>query len=110
MLQRIYGTAWTSKEDLDAYLVRLEEAAKRDHRKLGKELDLFHMQEEATGSVFWHHKGWTIYLQIENYDELMFQLNEFQGRSQIVLIKYYLSSPLLLFLLCYFNSHQRRQM
>ena len=67
MLQRIYGTAWESKESLDSYLKMLEEAAMRDHRKIGKELDLFHIQEEATGSVFWHPKGYIIYRQIENY-------------------------------------------
>jgi len=67
MLHRIYGTAWESKESLDGYLKMLEEAAMRDHRKIGKELDLFHIQEEATGSVFWHHKGYIIYRQIENY-------------------------------------------
>jgi threonyl-tRNA synthetase len=67
MLQRIYGTAFLSQEDLDQHLHRLEEAEKRDHRKLGKELDLFHIQEEATGSVFWHEKGYELYLTIENY-------------------------------------------
>ncbi|KAB2313450.1 threonine--tRNA ligase [Betaproteobacteria bacterium SCN2] len=67
MLQRIYGTAWAKKEDLDAYLHRLEEAEKRDHRKLSKHLDLFHMQEEAPGMVFWHPKGWVIWQQIEQY-------------------------------------------
>jgi len=67
MLQRVYGTAWAKKEDLDAYLFRLEEAEKRDHRKLGKQLDLFHTQEEAPGMVFWHPKGWTIWQQIEQY-------------------------------------------
>ena len=67
MLQRIYGTAWTKKEDLDAYLYRLEEAEKRDHRKLGKQLDLFHLQDEAPGMVFWHPKGWVIWQQIEQY-------------------------------------------
>ena len=67
MLQRIYGTAWTNKEDLDQYLSFLEEAKKRDHRKIGKDLDLFHIQEEATGSVFWHEKGYVIYRLIENY-------------------------------------------
>ncbi|HQX46624.1 MAG TPA: threonine--tRNA ligase [Steroidobacteraceae bacterium] len=61
MLQRIYGTAWADKKDLDAYLHRLEEAEKRDHRRIGRELDLFHMQEEAPGAVFWHPKGWTIF-------------------------------------------------
>ena len=67
MLQRVYGTAWTKKEDLEAYLFRLEEAEKRDHRKLGKQLDLFHLQEEAPGMVFWHPKGWVIWQQIEQY-------------------------------------------
>ncbi|HEX4985673.1 MAG TPA: threonine--tRNA ligase [Burkholderiales bacterium] len=67
MLQRVYGTAWAKKEDLDAYLFRLEEAEKRDHRKLGKQLDLFHTQEEAPGMVFWHPKGWTIWQQVEQY-------------------------------------------
>ena len=67
MLQRIYGTAWGDKKDLQAYLHRLEEAEKRDHRKLGKALNLFHAQEEAPGMVFWHEKGWTIYQQIEQY-------------------------------------------
>jgi threonyl-tRNA synthetase len=67
MLQRIYGTAWAKKEELDAYLHRLEEAEKRDHRKLGKQLGLFHLQEEAPGMVFWHPKGWLIWQQVEQY-------------------------------------------
>ncbi|MFT2111418.1 threonine--tRNA ligase [Marinomonas sp. 2405UD68-3] len=67
MLQRIYGTAWNDKKELKAYLTRLEEAEKRDHRKLGKKLDLFHVQEEAPGMVFWHQKGWTLYQVIEQY-------------------------------------------
>jgi threonyl-tRNA synthetase len=67
MLQRIYGTAWVRKEDQDAYLHRLEEAEKRDHRKLGRSLDLFHMQDEAPGMVFWHPKGWMIWQQVEQY-------------------------------------------
>ncbi|WP_395476399.1 threonine--tRNA ligase [Rickettsia endosymbiont of Pantilius tunicatus] len=67
VLQRIYGTAWATKEQLDSYLFMLEEAEKRDHRKLGKELDLFHFQEEAQGMVFWHDKGWSIYNTIEQY-------------------------------------------
>ncbi|OQW67164.1 MAG: threonine--tRNA ligase [Proteobacteria bacterium ST_bin11] len=67
MLQRIYGTAWGDAKELAAYLHRLEEAEKRDHRKIGKALDLFHTQEEAPGMVFWHDKGWTIYQQIEQY-------------------------------------------
>ncbi|HQQ74938.1 MAG TPA: threonine--tRNA ligase [Pseudomonadales bacterium] len=66
-LQRISGTAWLNKNDLAAYLTRLEEAEKRDHRKIGKRLDLFHMQEEAPGMVFWHNNGWIIYKEIENY-------------------------------------------
>ena len=67
MLTRIYGTCWTDKKDLKAYLTRLEEAAKRDHRKLGREMDLFHLQEEAQGSVFWHPQGYTMWLQMERY-------------------------------------------
>jgi len=67
MLQRVYGTAWAKKEDLDAYLYRLEEAEKRDHRKLAKQLSLFHMQDEAPGMVFWHPNGWVIWQQIEQY-------------------------------------------
>src|SRR4051812_15330040 len=66
-LQRIYGTAWTRKEDQDAYLHMLEEAEKRDHRKLGKQLDLFHMQDESPGMVFWHPRGWTLWQQVEQY-------------------------------------------
>ncbi|MCE9632598.1 MAG: TGS domain-containing protein, partial [Methylophilales bacterium] len=67
MLQRIYGTAWAKKEDQDAYLHALEEAERRDHRKLGKHLELFHMQDEAPGMVFWHPKGWTLWQQVEQY-------------------------------------------
>lgn len=67
MLQRIYGTAWRDEKELKAYLTMLEEAEKRDHRKLGKEMDLFHLQEEAVGAVFWHPKGWTLYRTLENY-------------------------------------------
>ncbi len=66
-LQRIYGTAWATKEDLDAYLLRIEEAEKRDHRKLGRQMELFHMQEEGRGMVFWHPKGWTLYQTLEAY-------------------------------------------
>ena len=66
-LQRIHGTAWPSQKELDQYLFRLEEAERRDHRRLGRELDLFHLQEEAVGSVFWHPKGWTLYRAIETY-------------------------------------------
>ncbi len=67
MLQRIYGTAWADKKQLAAYLQRLEEAAKRDHRKIGKALDLYHMQEEAPGMVFWHNDGWTIFRELETF-------------------------------------------
>ena len=73
MLQRIYGTAWVKKEDLDAYLHRLEEAEKRDHRKLAKQLDLFHMQDEAPGMVFWHPNGWTIWQEVEQYMRVKFR-------------------------------------
>jgi threonyl-tRNA synthetase len=73
MLQRIYGTAWSSKEELDAYLFQLEEAEKRDHRKLGKQLDLFHMQDSSPGMVFWHPKGWSLWLEVENYMRQMFK-------------------------------------
>src|SRR5437879_5401569 len=67
MLSRIYGTAFAKPEELDAYLKQLEEAEKRDHRKLGREMDLFHFQEEAPGSAFWHPKGWTLFQTLENY-------------------------------------------
>ena len=73
MLQRIYGTVWFSKEELKSYLIQLEEAEKRDHRKLGKQLDLFHLQDDAPGMVFWHPKGWAIWLEVENYIRQMFQ-------------------------------------
>ena len=80
MLQRIYGTAWKDKKQLKAYLHRLEEAEKRDHRKLGKKLDLFHMQDEAPGMVFWHPKGWTLYKAIEGY---MSEHQKQQGYQEI---------------------------
>jgi threonyl-tRNA synthetase len=67
MLQRIYGTGWASQKDLDSYLTRVEEAEKRDHRKLGKEMDLFHFREESPGSVFWHEKGWALFQKLINY-------------------------------------------
>ncbi len=67
MLQRIYGTSWASQKDLDIHLERIEEAAKRDHRKLGKEMDLFHFREESPGSVFWHEKGWALFQKLINY-------------------------------------------
>jgi threonyl-tRNA synthetase len=78
MLQRIYGTAWSNKKDLKAYLHRLEEAEKRDHRKLGKHLDLFHVQEEAPGMVFWHNKGWIVYLQIQDYIRRLLRQHGYQ--------------------------------
>jgi threonyl-tRNA synthetase len=78
MLQRIYGTAWARKEDQDAYLRRLEEAEKRDHRKLGRALDLFHVQDEAPGMVFWHPKGWTIWQQVEQYMRRVYLETGFQ--------------------------------
>ncbi|MGV3656110.1 MAG: threonine--tRNA ligase [Noviherbaspirillum sp.] len=78
MLQRIYGTAWTKKEEQEAYLRMLEEAEKRDHRKLGRALDLFHFQEEAPGLVFWHPKGWTIWQQVEQYMRRVYQDNGYQ--------------------------------
>lgn len=78
MLQRIYGTAWGNKKDLAAYLHRVEEAAKRDHRKIGKKLGFFHMQEEAPGMVFWHPRGWAIYKNIENYMREQQQIKGYQ--------------------------------
>ncbi|HYE38106.1 threonine--tRNA ligase [Methylocaldum sp.] len=78
MLQRIYGTAWADKKDLDAYLHRIEEADKRDHRKIGKLQDLFHTQEEAPGMVFWHPNGWALYQQVEQYMRQVFRENGYQ--------------------------------
>ncbi len=78
MLQRIYGTAWANKKDLKAYLHRLEEAEKRDHRRLGRQLDLFHTQEEAPGMVFWHSHGWTIYQEVEQYVRRILWENGYQ--------------------------------
>ena len=78
MLQRIYCTAWAKKEDQEAYLHMLEEAEKRDHRKLGKVLDLFHFQDEAPGLIFWHPKGWTVWQQVEQYMRRVYQDNGYQ--------------------------------
>lgn len=78
MLQRIYGTAWTNKDDQKDYLHRLEEAEKRDHRKIGKQLDLFHTQDEAPGMVFWHPKGWMLWQQIEQYMRNILKQNGYQ--------------------------------
>lgn len=73
MLQRVYGTAWRNKEDLEAHLFQLEEAEKRDHRKLGKQLDYFHMQDDAPGMVFWHPRGWSMWQEVEQYMRQMFK-------------------------------------
>ena len=78
MLQRVYGTAWASKEDLQLYLTRLEEAEKRDHRKLGRELDLFHIDEHAPGLVFWHPKGWTVWQTVEQYMRQVYRSSGYQ--------------------------------
>jgi threonyl-tRNA synthetase len=77
-LQRIYGTAWAKKEEQDAYLNMLEEAEKRDHRRLGRHLDFFHLQDEAPGMVFWHPKGWTVWQQVEQYMRRVYQDNGYQ--------------------------------
>ncbi|RZI74699.1 MAG: threonine--tRNA ligase, partial [Rubrivivax sp.] len=77
-LQRIYGTAWATKDDLQKYLTMLEEAEKRDHRKLGKELDLFHIDEHAPGVVFWHPKGWTVWQEVEQYMRRVYRDNGYQ--------------------------------
>jgi threonyl-tRNA synthetase len=78
VLQRIYGTAWAKKDDLELYLHRIEEAEKRDHRKIGRTLDLFHLQDEAPGMVFWHPKGWTIWQQVEQTMRRVYQNNGYQ--------------------------------
>jgi len=78
MLQRIYGTAWAKKEEQDAYLRMLDEAEKRDHRRLATQLDLFHMQDEAPGMVFWHPRGWTLWQQVEQYMRRVYQDNGYQ--------------------------------
>nr|WP_315185730.1 threonine--tRNA ligase [uncultured Albidiferax sp.] len=78
MLQRVYGTAWASKDDLQNYLTQLEEAEKRDHRKLGRELDLFHIDDHAPGLVFWHPKGWTVWQGVEQYMRKVYQDNGYQ--------------------------------
>ncbi|NBQ33935.1 MAG: threonine--tRNA ligase [Gammaproteobacteria bacterium] len=78
MLQRVYGTAWSNKQDLEEYIHRLEEAEKRDHRKIGKKQNLFHVQEEAPGMVFWHEKGWTLYQIVEQYMRSIFRSNNYK--------------------------------
>lgn len=88
VLQRIYGTAWATKEQLDSYLFMLEEAEKRDHRKLGQELDLFHFQEEAQGMVFWHDKGWSIYNTIEQYIRRKIRKNGYiEVKTPVLVVK-----------------------
>ena len=77
-LQRVYGTAWADKKELDAYITRMEEAEKRDHRKLGKELDLFHIDEHSPGTVFWHPKGWTLWQEVEQYMRRVYRDNGYQ--------------------------------
>ncbi|MDP6414523.1 MAG: threonine--tRNA ligase, partial [Gammaproteobacteria bacterium] len=88
MLQRVYGTAWASKKDLKLYLQRLEEAEKRDHRKLGKQLGLFHFQEEAPGMAFWHPRGWTLYQTIQGYMKQVLQRNGYQEIHTPQLVDY----------------------
>jgi hypothetical protein len=78
MLQRIYGTAWATKDELQQYLTMLEEAEKRDHRKLGRELDLFHIDEHSPGTVFWHPKGWTVWQEVEQYMRRVYRDNGYQ--------------------------------
>jgi threonyl-tRNA synthetase len=78
MLSRIYGTAWRDQKELDAYLLQLEEAERRDHRKIGKEMDLFHIQEEAVGSIFWHQKGWKLYRTVESYIRRRLEKNGYE--------------------------------
>ena len=80
MLQRIYGTAWDTKEELNSYIEKIEAAEKNDHRKLGKQLDLFHFQEEAPGMVFWHSKGWTVYQLLKSF---MRKVNSDSGYEEI---------------------------
>ena len=79
MLTRVYGTAWAKKEDQEAYLTRLEEAEKRDHRRLAKQLDLFHLQDEAPGMIFWHPKGWALWQVIEQYMRQVYHSDRHQG-------------------------------
>jgi threonyl-tRNA synthetase len=82
MLQRIYGTAWATKEELQQYLTMLEEAEKRDHRKLGRELDLFHLDEHSPGTVFWHPKGWTVWQEVEQYMRRVYRDNGSKSRAR----------------------------
>ena len=77
-LQRIYGTAWADKKDLESYIKRIEEAEKRDHRRLGRELDLFHLDEHSPGTVFWHPKGWALWQAVEQYMRAVYRDNGYQ--------------------------------
>ena len=86
MLQRIYGTCWADEKDLKAHLRMIEEAEKRDHRKIGREMDLFHMQEEAQGMVFWHDKGWTLYREIETYLRKQLQQHDYKEVKTPILV------------------------
>lgn len=86
MLQRIYGTAWVDEKQLNAYLTQLEEAEKRDHRRIGREMGLFHVQEEAVGQVFWHDKGWTLYRALENYIRAKLKKNNYQEVKTPILV------------------------
>ncbi len=86
MLQRIYGTAWPDEKQLKTYLTQVEEAEKRDHRKIGREMDLFHIQEEAVGQVFWHDKGWTLYRVLENFIRKKLKLNGYQEVKTPILV------------------------
>ncbi len=88
MLQRIYGTAWNDKKDLKQYLHMLEEAERRDHRKLGKRLELFHFQEEAPGMVFWHPKGWEVYQIVRRYMQQLWKDNGYQEINTPQLVDY----------------------
>jgi len=87
MLQRIYGTSWTSKKELEEYLHRLEEAEKRDHRKLGKEMDLFHFREESPGAVFWHEKGWILFQRLIEYMRMKQRLASYK---KLIRLKYWI--------------------
>ena len=94
MLSRIYGTAWRDQKELDAYLLQLEEAEKRDHRKIGREMHLFHLQEEAAGSVFWHPKGWKLYRVLEDYLRRRLDATHYQEvRTPQLLNRKFGSSP-----------------
>ena len=86
MLQRVYGTSWSTQKDLDDYLKRIEEAEKRDHRKLGKEMDLFHFREESPGAVFWHEKGWNLFQRLIEYMRQVFEKAPIPFRAKKLLL------------------------